>query len=30
MRTQLKEGLNQLLESELPAFLGYDPYAREG
>ena len=30
MRTQLEEGLDQLLESELTAFLGYDPYAREG
>lgn len=30
MRTKLEEGFNQLLESELTAFLGYDPYAREG
>lgn len=30
MRTQLEEGFIQLLESELIAFLGYDPYAREG
>lgn len=30
MRTQFEEGLDQLLESELTAFLGYDPYAREG
>ncbi|GHN25187.1 hypothetical protein ME787_18310 [Lactobacillus delbrueckii] len=30
MRTQPEEGLNQLLESKLTAFLGYDPYAREG
>lgn len=30
MRTQLEEGLNQLLERELTAFLGYDPYVREG
>ena len=30
MRTQLEEGLDQLLESELTAFLDYDPYAREG
>ncbi len=29
MRTQLEEGLDQLLESELTAFLVYDPYARE-
>ncbi|MDK8160961.1 transposase, partial [Lactobacillus delbrueckii] len=29
MRTQLEEGLDQLLQSELTAFLGYDPYARE-
>lgn len=28
MRTQLEEGLNLLLESELTAFLGYNPYDR--
>lgn len=30
MRTQLEEGLNLLLESELTAFLGYNPYDRNG
>lgn len=30
MRTQLQEGLNLLLESELTAFLGYNPYDRNG
>lgn len=30
MRTQLEEGLNLLLESELTAFLGYNPYYRNG
>ena len=30
MRTQLEEGLNLLLESELTAFLGYNPYHRNG
>ena len=30
MRTKLEEGLNLLLESELTAFLGYNPYDRNG
>lgn len=30
MRTRLEEGLNLLLESELTAFLGYNPYDRNG
>lgn len=30
MRSQLEEGLNLLLESELTAFLGYNPYDRNG
>ena len=30
MRAQLEEGLNLLLESELTAFLGYNPYDRNG
>ena len=30
MRTQLEEGLNLLLKSELTAFLGYNPYDRNG
>ena len=30
MRTQIEEGLNLLLESELTAFLGYNPYDRNG
>ena len=30
MRTQLEEGLNLLLESELTAFLGYNSYDRNG
>lgn len=30
MQTQLEEGLNLLLESELTAFLGYNPYDRNG
>lgn len=30
IRTQLEEGLNLLLESELTAFLGYNPYDRNG
>ena len=30
MRTQLEEGLNLLQESELTAFLGYNPYDRYG
>lgn len=30
MRTRLEEGVNLLLESELTAFLGYNPYDRNG
>lgn len=30
LRTQLQQAVNDLLESELTAFLGYDPYARTG
>ena len=30
LRNQLQQAVNDLLEAELTAFLGYDPYARAG
>ena len=30
MRKELQQAVNNLLEAELTAFLGYDPYARNG
>ena len=30
LRKQLQQAVNDLLEAELTAFLGYDPYARDG
>ena len=29
-RNELQQAINELLEAELTAFLGYDPYARNG
>ncbi|WP_180707202.1 transposase, partial [Lactobacillus crispatus] len=30
LRKELQQAVNNLLEAELTAFLGYDPYARNG
>ena len=30
LRKELQQAVNNLLEAELTAFLGYDPYARDG
>ena len=30
LRHEIQQAVNDLLESELTAFLGYDPYARNG
>ena len=30
LRKELQQAVNDLLEAELTAFLGYDPYARDG
>ncbi|MCT3414573.1 IS256 family transposase, partial [Lactobacillus helveticus] len=30
LRHEIQQAANDLLESELTAFLGYDPYARNG
>ena len=30
LRKEIQTAVNQLLEAELPAFLGYDPYAKSG
>ena len=30
LRKKLQQVVNELLEAELTAFLGYDPYARDG
>ena len=30
LRKELQQAVNELLEAELTAFLGYDPYARAG
>ncbi|MDK7227629.1 transposase, partial [Lactobacillus iners] len=30
LRKELQQAVNDLLEAELTAFLGYDPYARAG
>ncbi|WP_180707218.1 transposase, partial [Lactobacillus crispatus] len=30
LRKELQQAINNLLEAELTAFLGYDPYARNG